>query len=260
MSGVELRTGRLFNAGTGRSYIVAVDHGLSMGAKPGGEDAVGVVERSLASDPDGVLIAPGLLARTSHLFGRRGAAAPIVRADYLNSDPLLSSYGDQHRVVCTPRQALSIGADAIIMYFVFGVADGKTFVDNLTAIGNAANEAHEIGLPLIAEVVAWGSQAPSRRDPELLKFGCRIAAELGADIIKTEYTGSPETMRDVISGCPVPVMVLGGAKLDSPDALYDMTRDALGSGAVGVVYGRNIWQADDPAAVGKKVRDIVHGG
>jgi DhnA family fructose-bisphosphate aldolase class Ia len=193
MNGSELRAKRLFNADSGRSYIVAIDHGLSMGAKPGAEDAV------------------------------------------------------------------AVGGDAIIMYFVFGVADGKTFVDNLTAIGRAAAEAHELGLPLIAEVVAWGSQAPDRRDPELLRFGCRIAAELGADLIKTEYTGSPESMRTVIESCPAPVMVLGGAKLDSPEALYDMTRDALSAGAVGVVYGRNIWQADDPAKVGAAVRSIVHG-
>jgi fructose-bisphosphate aldolase, class I len=145
------------------------------------------------------------------------------------------------------------------MYFVFGVADGETFVDNLAAIGRAAAEAHELGLPLIVEVVAWGSEAPDRRDPKLLQFGCRIAAELGADLIKTEYTGSPESMRTVIEGCPAPVMVLGGAKLDSPEALYDMTRDALSAGAVGVVYGRNIWQADDPAKVGAAGRSIVHG-
>ena len=66
-------------------------------------------------------------------------------------------------------------------------------------------------------------------------------------------------MRTVIESCPAPVMVLGGAKLDSPEALYDMTRDALSAGAVGVVYGRNIWQADDPAKVGAAVRSIVHG-
>ena len=258
MGGVELRLQRLFDAESGRAYIVAIDHGLSMGAVAGAEDAVRAVERSMAGEPDGVLIAPGLLARTAHLFGRRGAASPIVRVDFLNNDPGLKAYGDLHRVVCTPREAAALGGDAIVMYFVFGVADGETFVDNLTAIGRAAAEAHEVGLPLIAEVVAWGSDAPDRRDPELLTLGCRIAAELGADAIKTEYTGSPQTMRQVIEGCPAPVMVLGGAKRDPPYALYDMTRDALGAGAVGVVYGRNIWQADDPAGVGAAVRSIVH--
>jgi hypothetical protein len=68
-----------------------------MGAKPGAEDAIAAVEPSMASEPDGVLIAPGLLARAAHLFGRRGAASPIVRTDFLNSGPLLERCGDLHR-------------------------------------------------------------------------------------------------------------------------------------------------------------------
>jgi fructose-bisphosphate aldolase, class I len=138
MNGVELRAKRLFNADTGRSYIVAIEHGPSMGAKPGAEDAIVAVEPSMASEPDGVLIAPGLLARTAHLFGRRVTASPIVRTDFLNSDPLLERYGDLHRVICTPREAAALGGDAIIMDLVFGVADGETFVDNLTATGRTA--------------------------------------------------------------------------------------------------------------------------
>ena len=110
-----------------------------MGAKPGAEDAIAAVEPSMAREPDGgVLIAPGLLARTAYLFGRRGTASPIVRTDFLNSDPLLERYGDLHRVICTLRGAAERGGDATIMYLVFGVADGETFVDNLTAIGRTA--------------------------------------------------------------------------------------------------------------------------
>jgi DhnA family fructose-bisphosphate aldolase class Ia len=258
MTGVDLRLNRLFDADTGHSYIVAIDHGLSLGPIAGAEDAVGAVERSMAGGPDGVLIAPGLLARTGHLFGRRGAASPIVRVDYLNNDPGMKHYGDLHRVVCTPQEAIALGGDAIVMYFVFGVADGNEWADNLERVARAAAEAHKLGLPLIAEVVAWGAEAADRKDPEILSYGCRVAAEAGADAIKTEWTGDAGTMRQIVSGCPVPVMVLGGARLDSPDALYTMTRDALSSGAVGVIYGRNIWQADDPAKVGAEVRAIVH--
>jgi class I fructose-bisphosphate aldolase len=105
MNGVELDAKRLFNADTGRSYIVAIDHGLDMGPKPGAEDAIAAVEPSMASEPDGVLIASSLLARTAHLFGRHGAASPIVRTDFLNSDPLLERYCDLHRVIYTPREA-----------------------------------------------------------------------------------------------------------------------------------------------------------
>lgn len=258
MSGVDLRLGRLFDEASGRAYIVAIDHGLTFGAQPGNDRGIEIVERSLAGRPDGVLISPGLLARSAPLFGHRGAASAIVRTDFIAGDERLKHYGDLHRVLCTPREAAGLGADAVIMYLVLGVRDGDTLADNVTAVARTAAEAHEVGLPLIAEVVAWGSQAHDRRDADLLTFGCRIAVEAGADAIKTEYTGDPESMSRLVQACPAPVMVLGGAKLDSPEALYDMTRGALGAGVAGVVYGRNIWQADDPVEVADAIRSIVH--
>jgi DhnA family fructose-bisphosphate aldolase class Ia len=238
--------------------VVAIDHGMLFGVQEGSEDAIGAVARSLASSPDGLFISPGLLARTGHLLAHRGAASPIVRLDYLTLDERTRPYGDKHRVLCSPAQAAKLGADAVVMYLMLGAADGETFADNLTAIGQALGEVHELGLPLIAEVVAWGSQAVDRRDADLLTYGARLAAEVGADMVKTEYTGDPESMTRLVRGCPAPVLILGGAKTESVDALLATTRDALLAGAAGVIYGRNIWQADDPAEVGAAVRSLVH--
>lgn len=258
MSGAELRMRRLFGKESGRAYVVVIDHGMLFGVQEGSEDAIGAVARSLASSPDGLFISPGLLARTGHLLAHRGAASPIVRLDYLTLDERTRPYGDKHRVLCSPAQAAKLGADAVVMYLMLGAADGETFADNLTAIGQALGEAHELGLPLIAEVVAWGSQAVDRRDADLLTYGARLAAEVGADMVKTEYTGDPESMTQLVRGCPAPVLILGGAKTESVDALLATTRDALLAGAAGVIYGRNIWQADDPAEVGAAVRSLVH--
>jgi DhnA family fructose-bisphosphate aldolase class Ia len=259
MSGADLRLRRLFAEDSGRSYIVAIDHGLTFGAQPGNDQGLEGIEKSIAGGPDGVLITPGMLARTAHLFGRRGAPSPIVRTDFIGNDERLKHYGDIHRMVCSPKTAAQLGADAVVMYCVFGTEHGATLADNVTAVAHTAAEAHEVGLPLIAEVVNWGSRAGDRRDADVLTFGARIAIEAGADAIKTEYTGDPETMRRLIDAVAAPVMVLGGAKLDSEDALFDMTRDAISAGAAGVVYGRNIWQADDPVAMGSAIRDLVHG-
>src|ERR671919_456879 len=195
MTGAELRMRRLFGKESGRAYVVAIDHGMLFGVQEGSEDAIGAVARSLASSPDGLFISPGLLARTGHLLAHRGAASPIVRLDYLTLDERTRPYGDKHRVLCSPAQAAKLGADAVVMYLMLGAADGETFADNLTAIGQALGEVHELGLPLIAESV---------------------------------------------------------------DALLATTRDALLAGAAGVIYGRNIWQADDPAEVGAAVRSLVH--
>jgi fructose-bisphosphate aldolase, class I len=258
MTGAELRMRRLFGKDSRRAYVVAIDHGMLFGVQEGSEDAVGAVERSLATNPDGLFISPGLLARTSHLLAHRGAASPIVRLDYLTLDERTKPYGDKHRVLCSPAQAARLGADAVVMYLMLGAGDGETFADNLSAIGQAVDEAHQQGLPMIAEVVAWGSQAVDRRDADLLAYGARLATEIGADMIKTEYTGDPESMTRVVSGCPAPVLVLGGARADSVDALLATTRDALLAGVAGVIYGRNIWQADDPGEVGAAVRSLVH--
>jgi DhnA family fructose-bisphosphate aldolase class Ia len=86
-----------------------------------------------------------------------------------------------------------------------------------------------------------------------------MAAELGADVIKTEYTGDPDTFASVVECCPVPVLTLGGPKSGSEGEVLEMTRGAIKAGARGVVYGRNIWQADNPARISASIREVVHG-
>jgi len=261
LSGANLRLGRLFSRQSGRSFITAIDHGVTIGVPPGAEDAVATVERIIAGEPDAVLIAPGLLAKTDHLFAFRGAPAPILRADWIINDPRLSKLeqGEQYRVICSPKHAAELGADAFIMFLILGVHEGSMFADNARAIGAASEEAHHVGLPLIVEVTLWGSRIKDPKDPELLAFGCRMAVELGADAVKTEFTGDATTMRQVIDGCPAPVLVLGGAKTKTPEPTLAATRTAMEAGAKGVVYGRNVWQADDPAAMARQLREIIHG-
>jgi fructose-bisphosphate aldolase, class I len=118
--------------------------------------------------------------------------------------------------------------------------------------------ARRAGIPVIIESVLWGARMEDKRDPELLAFGARVAAEFGADAIKTTYTGDPETMRQVIEGCPVPVLVLGGVRSSDPGVVLEATRGALDAGAKGVVYGRNVWQADDPVMMCSRLRDVIH--
>ena len=255
-----MRLGRLFDRRSGRSFVAAIDHGVTIGVPRGAEDAVGAVERVIACEPDAVLISPGLLAKTGSLFAHRGAPAPVVRADFIVNDPRVDYLGEAYRVLVSPAHAAHLGADAFIMFLVLGVAEGRMFADNVRAIATAAEEAHRVGLPLMVEAVAWGSQVPDRRkDPDLLAFACRMAAELGADAVKTEYTGDPTSMAEIVRGCPAPVLVLGGPKSEDPEGLVTATRQAMEAGARGVVYGRNVWQADDPIAMSRRLRAVIHG-
>ena len=152
-----------------------------------------------------------------------------------------------------------MGAGAITMFLIVGMEGGAEFADNVVAVAAAAQQARAIGLPVIVESVLWGSRMDDQRDPELLAFAARMAAELGADAIKTTYTGDPETMRQVVEGCPIPVLVLGGVRSADPAVVIEATRGALEAGAKGVVYGRNVWQADDPLLMCGVLRDVIHG-
>jgi DhnA family fructose-bisphosphate aldolase class Ia len=133
------------------------------------------------------------------------------------------------------------------------------FADNVAAVAEAASEARDAGIPLIVEATLWGSRVEDRKDPDLLAYICRMAAELGADAVKTEYTGDPATMAEVVEGCPIPILTLGGAKSGSESAVVEAARGAIEGGAKGIVFGRNVWMADDPARMSKALREVVHG-
>lgn len=258
MRGADQRLGRLFGRESRRAFVVAVDHGLLFGVPPGAEDVEQAVERIVGLEPDGVLLGPGTLARTGHHFAAREAPLPLLRADWLVMDERVRDLGEHYRVLCTPAEAAELGAEMVVHFLVLGPEPGAMFADNARAVARAAQDAHRVGLPLMVETVPWGTRITDKRDPDLLAFGCRMAAELGADAIKTEYTGDPETMAQVVAGVPAPVLVLGGPRVDSAEDLVESTRGAMAAGARGVVYGRNVWQAEDPSALGEALRSVVH--
>jgi DhnA family fructose-bisphosphate aldolase class Ia len=116
-----------------------------------------------------------------------------------------------------------------------------------------------VGLPLIVEATLWGKRLKTQRDPEMLSYACHVAVELGADAVKTEYTGDPVTMAQVVEACSVPVVILGGPQSDDVDALLGATRVAIQAGARGVAYGRNVWLSADPVGVADSVRAVLGG-
>ena len=259
LQGSDLRLGRLFDRQSGRSFITAFDHGTNLRVPPEAGGALEVVEKIVEGEPDGVLISPGMLKQSAHLFAFRGAPVPVLRADWTMLDERLKDLGEQYRVLLDAHDAAALGAGAVVMYLILGPEEGEMFADNARAIAEAATDAHRLGLPLIAEVTLWGSRISEKKDPDLLAYGCRMAAELGADAVKTEYTGDPGTMREVVEACPVPVLTLGGAKSNSEEAVVEAARGAVEGGARGIIFGRNVWMADDPIRMSASLREAVHG-
>ena len=115
-------------------------------------------------------------------------------------------------------------------------------------------------LTLIVESLARGPAAQNPRDPHWLKLHTRIAAELGADVIKTEYSGDPETMRAVVEACPIPILVLGGSRTTSDDQICALVRNIMQSGTAGVFFGRNVFQSEDIPALMQRIHNELRSG
>ncbi|QTE27955.1 class I fructose-bisphosphate aldolase [Pengzhenrongella sicca] len=260
MSGSSLRLRRLFDATSHRSFMVAFDRTLAGGPEPYAVDSAATVTAIAAAGADAILLSPGLIKQHGHLLAYRGGPAIVCRVDFPFIAGFARGRGEEFRVIARAEEAVALGADALVMFLILGHEEQRTWGTNVEAVARTAEAARRVGVPLIVEAVPWGSQAPDPRDPQLVATAVRIAAELGADAVKTEYVGDLASMRDVVAGCPVPVLVLGGPTVDDVGALVGFTADALAAGARGVIYGRNVWQRTDSALVSARLRAVVHGG
>ncbi|MGO1560261.1 COG1830: DhnA-type fructose-1,6-bisphosphate aldolase and related enzymes [Actinomycetales bacterium JB111] len=246
MSGVDIRLGRLFAKETGRSFTVAFDHGQALKLPNGTGNPVTLLERIAAGGPDAILLNKGMLAQASHVFAHRGAPAAILRADWTTIDPeMKAEAGEAYRPLIDPADALALGADALCVYLIGRPEADHMFADNVATISATIDRAHEVGLPVIVEATLWGLRNEDQKDPERLRQICRIAAEVGADAIKTEYVGDVEAQRTIIEEVGnIPVLTLGGAP-GGDDEVAAAASDAISSGARGLIFGRNVWLAGD---------------
>jgi fructose-bisphosphate aldolase/2-amino-3,7-dideoxy-D-threo-hept-6-ulosonate synthase len=115
----------------------------------------------------------------------------------------------------------------------------------------------EWGMPLLAMIYARGPKIEDENGVEAVKIAARVGAELGADIVKTSYTGDPESFREVVEGCPVPVVIAGGSKLGDLETLK-MIKGAMDAGAAGLSIGRNAFQHEYPDRLVRAACAIVH--
>ncbi len=253
------RVGRLFRRESGRSLMVAFDRTAVAGPVEFAVDARAALANIVATKPEAVLISPGLIKTGADLFAWHGAPAIVCRIDY----PLVQDFRvagkELFRMICDAERAARLGADAVVMCLIDGFDDPDAYAENVTAVSRVAKECEAIGMPLIVEAVLWGNRNKDQKDAAKLATVCRIAAELGADLIKTQYPGTPEGMRKISAGCPVPVLVLGGPAVDDMKVVEEFTKGAIAGGARGAIFGRNIWQRKDVARMAGAISAILHG-
>jgi DhnA family fructose-bisphosphate aldolase class Ia len=240
---------RIFARG-GRSVVVAMDHAGTDGIPAGLEDPRRVLEQVTDGGADAILTTVGVARHFADLLAGVGL---ILRCDGATS-PLLER---GRELVVGVETALALDADAIAAMYFPGIETGER---SLTYLPLLAEQAHRWNLPLMAEALPRGfSDAPDRRSPATVAVAARMAVEAGADIVKTFYTGDVEGFSAVTAATYAPVLVLGGPRAEDVAQLLANVREALDAGAAGVVIGRQVWQAPDPAAVTRALVALVHG-
>jgi len=240
--GMQNRLSRILDPQTGRTVMLAFDHGYFQGPTSGLE-RIDLNIAPLASHADALMATRGAV-RTSIPPATR--AGLVLRAS--GGPSILKDLSDEYTAMAM-ADAVRLNADAVaVQVFVGGKHESRS-IRNLTTL---VDQGYEAGIPVLG-VTAVGKDLV--RDARYLGLATRIIAELGAQLVKTYYC--EEGFEDVVAGCPVPVIMAGGKKLPELDALV-MASNAVRAGAAGVDMGRNIFQSADPAAMMQAVRAVVH--
>ncbi|MBE2900812.1 fructose-bisphosphate aldolase [Methanothermobacter thermautotrophicus] len=252
MIGKRIRIERIINRKTDRTVIVPLDHGVSIGPVRGIIDMAGTIDEVASGGANAVLMHKGMVRSGHRGYGRDiGLIIHLSASTGLGPDP-------NHKVLVTSvEKALKLGADAVSVHVNVG---SEREPEMLIKLGTVAEICDDWGMPLIAMMYPRGKKIDDEHDPEVVKLAARAGAELGADIIKTNYTGDPDTFREVVKGCPVPVVIAGGPKIETEEELLQMVKDSVEAGGAGVAIGRNIFQADSPANMTRAIAGIVHDG
>ena len=250
--GKSVRMERIFNRNTGKTIIIPMDHGVGAGPIKGIIDLPTTVNKVAEGGANAVLGHMGLPR-----YGHRGYGRDIGLIIHLSASTSLGPDPNHKVLVTTVEEAIKIGADAVSVHINVGADDEAQMLKDL---GFVARECDDWGMPLIAMMYPRGPKVTSEHDVKFVKHAARIGAELGADIVKTNYTGTIETFREVVEGCPVPIVIAGGPQMDTETQLLQMVYDSLQAGGSGVAIGRNVFQSEDPVKLVSNISKIVHDG
>ncbi len=247
--GKKIRIKRIFNRKSGKTVIVPMDHGVTMGPIEGLQDMDTTVNMVIKGGANAAIVHKGIVTSTN-----RTEDTDIGLIIHLSASTSLNPEPNNKISVCDVEEALSLGADAVSLHINVGANTESLMLEFL---GKTAKECNKWGLPLLAMMYPRGNGIEENVDS--IKLSARVGAELGADIIKCPYTGSSESFKDVVRGCPVPVVIAGGSKLSDEETL-DMIEGAVKAGAAGLSIGRNAFQHENPSLFIKTASAMVHEG
>ncbi len=242
--GMERRMAQIIPPATGKAFFLAVDHGYFLGPtrmleKPG------ETVKELTPIADALFATRGVLRNSIPASTRPNI---ILRISGGNS--IVGPTLENETLVVDPEEAIRLGVQAVGVSIFVGTEYEKV---TLTNLATAVNQYERYGIPVMA-VTAVGKEL-EKRDARYLALSCRIAAALGARVVKTYWCEDFETITE---SCPAPVVIAGGPKTDDAREVFEFVHDGMSRGAIGVNLGRNIWQHYDPVGVAKGLRAIIH--
>ncbi|HEF8773248.1 class I fructose-bisphosphate aldolase [Providencia manganoxydans] len=248
--GKEIRLKRLLNKKSGRLLAITMDHPITRGVLPGIGDIKSVMKQVVAGEPDAITMHKGIIEKVYPPYVASDVSIIMKATSY--SIPYHEAYDTP---VADVEEAIRLGADAISVGCIMG---GPEQAQQLTFLGQVSKAAASAGLPLVAHIYPKGPMIEDSFDAKNLAYCVRAGAELGVDIIKTLWSGSPETFKSVVDSCPAMVALAGGDMGNDLVSFLTNTRKALDIGVGGVTYGRFVWQHENPTAVIKALNALIN--
>lgn len=242
--GMRNRLSRIIQPRDGRSLVIPIDHGYFLGPTTGLENPRKTLE-PLIPYLDAIMLTRGILRNCVDPNFDKGVILRVSGGQSIVG-PSLSD----EDIITSVEEAIRLNASAVSLSIYVGTEHEHQTLTNLAKL---IDECERYGIPVLA-VTAVGKEL-EKREARYLALCCRIAAELGARFVKTYYC---EGFDKVVEGCPVPVLIAGGPKMETEMDVFETIYGSLEAGGAGVVMGRNIWQNEHPVAMIRAVRAIIH--
>jgi fructose-bisphosphate aldolase/2-amino-3,7-dideoxy-D-threo-hept-6-ulosonate synthase len=248
--GKNIRIERIMNRDTGRTIIIPMDHGMSVGTIKGLENLAEMVDKVAMGGANAVLEHSGMVGA-----GHRKHGIDIGLIIHLSGATSLAPDPDRKVLVCSVERAIKMGADACSIHVNIGAHDEPQMLQEASTV---VESCREWGMPLLAMMYSRGEKIEDENDPEVVNIAVRVGAELGADIVKSNYTGDIDSFKYIVKSVPIPVIIAGGPKMDTIPELLQMVYDSIQAGGAGVAFGRNVFQSKDPTKVVMAIAKIIH--
>jgi predicted phospho-2-dehydro-3-deoxyheptonate aldolase len=245
-AGKKRRLKRIFRSDN-KTVIVPMDHGVTVGPIRGLTNMQDIINKLLLGDADAILINRGMAKKVD-----TGNAGLII---HLSGISALCPEPNNKMQIGTVDDAVRLGADAVSVHINVG---SKHEDSMLATLGKVACECDDFGMPLLAMMYPRGPNIKNAHSADVVAHAARLGAEIGADIIKTNYTGDVESFKLVTDSCPVPVIIAGGPKAETTKDVLQLVKGSITGGGAGLSIGRNVFQHENPTNIVKALSAIVH--